>query len=334
MLAAVIGLYTQGPGGSDGFLVTKPHRLVLDPTTAAAVPRLLLRLHRQGADVAGAHLAARRGHRGPPGDGGAPRRRARQGRHLRHAPLLPADVPRGLHVGHPGRHHARGHLGALRRPARHRPDRHHATDRLHLDQPLRLHRAGDLRHDVHRVRRVDALHGQPRLHHGRPVPHRRDDGQPAREQADRRLRGLAAGHPPARRVLPRGGAVRSRPARARGLRRRVPHPGGHLPALPGGRGHRHRRHHPCGPLHPAHLQADGDRAGARDRRRHARPRWPREVGHRAPHRPVPRPRVLPQARPRPHQPGGLDDAAPHGRQRPRTGRPGERPCEHPQGGTK
>ncbi len=33
MLAAVIGLYTQGPGGSDGFLVTKLTGLVLDPTT-------------------------------------------------------------------------------------------------------------------------------------------------------------------------------------------------------------------------------------------------------------------------------------------------------------
>ena len=33
MLAAVIGLYTQGPGGSDGFLVEKLTGLALDPTT-------------------------------------------------------------------------------------------------------------------------------------------------------------------------------------------------------------------------------------------------------------------------------------------------------------
>ncbi len=33
MLAAVIGLYTQGPGGSDGFLVSKLTGLALDPTT-------------------------------------------------------------------------------------------------------------------------------------------------------------------------------------------------------------------------------------------------------------------------------------------------------------
>jgi NADH-quinone oxidoreductase subunit M len=33
MLASVIGLYTQGPGGADGFLVTKLTGLALDPTT-------------------------------------------------------------------------------------------------------------------------------------------------------------------------------------------------------------------------------------------------------------------------------------------------------------
>ena len=70
-------------------------------------------------------------------------------------------------------HHPRGGLGHLRRAARHRPDRHDAAHRVHLDQPLRLHRARDLRADQRRRGRVDPLHGQPRLLDRRAVPHRR-----------------------------------------------------------------------------------------------------------------------------------------------------------------
>ncbi len=45
----------------------------------------------------------------------------------------------------PGDHRAGGHRHRLRRDARHRPDRRDAADRLHLDQPLRVHHPGHLR---------------------------------------------------------------------------------------------------------------------------------------------------------------------------------------------
>ena len=45
-----------------------------------------------------------------------------------------------------------GHLDPLRRAAGDRADRHHAADRLHLGEPLRLHRAGHLRDDDARPR--------------------------------------------------------------------------------------------------------------------------------------------------------------------------------------
>ena len=51
----------------------------------------------------------------------------------------------------------------LRRTARHRPDRHHAADRLHLGEPLRLHRARHLRDDSRRRRRRSTLY---MLNHG------------------------------------------------------------------------------------------------------------------------------------------------------------------------
>ena len=117
---------------------------------AADVPRLLLRLRGQGTDVAGAHLAARRRDRGPPGHRGPARRRPGQGRHLRHDPVLPPAVPRGEPVGHARRARARRRVRAVRRAAGHRPDRHHAADRLHLREPLRLHRPRHLRPDDHR----------------------------------------------------------------------------------------------------------------------------------------------------------------------------------------
>ena len=156
----------RGPGRRrSGFLDREPHRQPrrLDRCAALDVRRLLHRVRRQGADVAGAHVAPGCRHRVASGDRRAARRRARQGRHLRHDPLLPPALPRGLAVGDAGRHRARRHLGHLRRAARHRPDRHDAAHRLHLDQPLRLHRPRHLRADDRRRRRLDPLHGQPRL---------------------------------------------------------------------------------------------------------------------------------------------------------------------------
>lgn len=63
---------------------SKPHRAVARPDAReVALPRLLPRVRDQGADVPGAHLAARRGTAGPRRDVDAARRRARQGRHVR-----------------------------------------------------------------------------------------------------------------------------------------------------------------------------------------------------------------------------------------------------------
>ncbi len=57
-----------GPGRPAGVPVLQPARAQHGPDhRAAAVPRLLLRVRRQGAAVAAAHLAARRRDRGPPG---------------------------------------------------------------------------------------------------------------------------------------------------------------------------------------------------------------------------------------------------------------------------
>ena len=261
-----------------------------------------------------------------PGDRRPARRRARQGRHLRDDPVLPAAVPRGQQVGHAGRHRAGGDLRALRRAARDRPDRHHATDRLHLDQPLRLHRARHLRHDDDRVRRVDALHGQPRLHHGRAVPLRRDarhgagaSGSPtsaAGSGSPRCSPGRCSS--PACPVWPCPGSERSSPSSSSwsGTFQRYPVAaviatvGIILAALYILLMYKRMVTGPA----PESAAGTLDLGG--------RERW--VVG--AAHRPVPRPRLLPQAGARRHQPGGLDDAAPHGGHRPRTGRPGERPA--------
>ena len=77
-----------------------------------AVPRLLHRLRDQGAAVAGPHLAARRRRRVDPRHRGAAGRRARQGRHVRDDPLLPAAVPGRLAAGLRA-----GRAGARRRSA-------------------------------------------------------------------------------------------------------------------------------------------------------------------------------------------------------------------------
>ena len=91
----------------------------------------------------------------------------------------------------------------------------------------------------------------------------------------------------------------------------VPRPGGHVHALPGGRGHRDHRHRPGRALHPAHVQARHDRAEAEPspRVRHRRTCRCRRRRGRPAHRLVPRARLLPEAGARPHQPGRGPDAA-------------------------
>ena len=97
--------------------------------------RVLLRLRRQAAGVAAAHLAAGRAHRGADRRLRAAGRRAHQDRRLRHAPLHGAAVPR--------RRARLPHLGADPRRDRHhlrrdhglRPEGHEAAGRLHERQP-------------------------------------------------------------------------------------------------------------------------------------------------------------------------------------------------------
>ena len=89
MLVALVYLYTKSGGSFD---IATWHKLPLSLSGAdPAVLRLLRRLRRQGADVAGPHLAARRARRGAHRRlGGAGRHHAEAGR-LRLPALLDAD---------------------------------------------------------------------------------------------------------------------------------------------------------------------------------------------------------------------------------------------------
>src|SRR5579863_925483 len=118
-----------------------------------AVARLLRLLRRQGADVAGAHLAAGRACRGSDRGLGHPRRHSLEDGRLRLHPLLAADVPARLALLHaadfqPLRHrrhlHLAGRLGA---------DRHEEAGRLFLGCPYGLRDDGRLRRDERGGRR-------------------------------------------------------------------------------------------------------------------------------------------------------------------------------------
>ena len=119
MLAAVIGLYVV-TAQSDAFasgtfdfreiVAAVVERRVRHESGSCqrAVPRLHVRVRGQGAAVAVASLAARRRSGGHPGQRGADDGRHGQGRHVRHAALLPAVVPRCVDVFPSGDHRARG----------------------------------------------------------------------------------------------------------------------------------------------------------------------------------------------------------------------------------
>ena len=81
------------------------------------VAGLFCLVRRQGADVAGAHLAAGRPCRGADGRFGYPHRHSLEAGRLRLHPLLAADVPAGLGLFHAADLHAerdRGHLHLAR----------------------------------------------------------------------------------------------------------------------------------------------------------------------------------------------------------------------------
>ena len=97
MLLAILAVYFQT--GSTDIEVALTHAF---PGRAAemAVARLLRLVRGQGADVAGAYLAARRACRGADRGLGDPRRRAAEDGRLRLRPLLAADVPARLGLFH------------------------------------------------------------------------------------------------------------------------------------------------------------------------------------------------------------------------------------------
>jgi NADH:ubiquinone oxidoreductase subunit 5 (subunit L)/multisubunit Na+/H+ antiporter MnhA subunit len=271
MLAAVIALYVQGPGGADGFLLTKLAGIQLAPGTekwiflgffiAFAVKAPMVPVHTWLPDAAAESRPATAtllvGVLDKVGTYGM----------IRFCLEL---FPGASQWGHPGGSRPGPGVSALRGLASHRADRPHAAHRLHLDQPLRLHRAGHLRDDLHELGRVELLHDQPRVLDGWPVPRRRDADQPPREQANSGLRGLATSRPWPRRRVAHRRALRPGVAGPRVVRLGVPRPGRHLPALPGGRHHRDDRHHPGRALHLADVPAHHDRREARERGWHTR----------------------------------------------------------------
>jgi NADH-quinone oxidoreductase subunit M len=128
-------------------------------------------------------------------------RRARQGRHVRLPALLPAAVPAGQRAARAAGAGAVGDRHPVRGAARGGAEGHEPVRRLHLDRPLRLHRAGHLRLLDAGVRRLGALHGQPR-----PLDrHAVRDGRPARLARrvahDQRLRRCGQARPGARRCF-------------------------------------------------------------------------------------------------------------------------------------
>ena len=100
MLVALLYLYNKS-GGS--FAILDWHKLPLAARRAeAAVLRLPVRLRGEGADVAGAHLAAGRAHRGAHRRLGGARGDPAEARRLRLRPLHAADPARRLARARPG----------------------------------------------------------------------------------------------------------------------------------------------------------------------------------------------------------------------------------------
>ena len=147
--------------------------------------------------------------------------------------------PDAAHTFAPADHRAEPHRDHLRRDRRARPAGPEEARRLLLGQPhglrdarhLRLQRAGDAGRDP--------PDGQPRPHHGRPVParrrHLRADPRPDDREDGRRCRADARLRRDVRILRLRLGG----PARPVGLRRRVPHPRRGVRVQPGGGRGRH-----------------------------------------------------------------------------------------------
>ena len=179
-------------------------------------------------------------------------------------------------------HHAGGHRHRLWRDRCHRPDRRDATDRLHLDIPLRVHHPGTLRDDEPGPIRGDALHGQPRHLDGGTVPDRRIPGVPQGNSADHRLRRCAEVAPVLAGTFLVAGLGHVVATRLRAVHQRVPGPDRNFHALPRLGGFLGVGSGALCDLHPVDLSADDDRSGERGQRPPARPSppgtrssWPR-----------------------------------------------------------
>ncbi len=276
MLVAVIALYLQGPGGTDGFLIERLTGLTIDPTTerllfvgfflAFAVKAPMVPFHTWLPDAATESTPAT-------------------------ATLLVGVLDKV------------GTFGMIRFCLQLFPDASQwatpvvvalavisviygallaigQTDMMRLISYTSVSHFGFIVLGIFAFTSVgqagsDALHGQPRLLDGGAVPLRGDAraSTPHQQQAHRRLRRVAARHPGPRGDLPRGRSVSPRAAGSVELRVRVPRARRVVLDATGRHRHRDRGHHPRGALHPADVQADHDRAqarGAGGRGRHGR----------------------------------------------------------------
>ncbi len=154
------------------------HHRGADPQFSArpaemAVSRLPRLVRGQGADVAGAHLAARRACRGADSRVGDPRRSAVEDGRLRVHPVLVADVPARRGLFHPADVRLERDRGDLHLVCRARADRHEKADRLFLDRPYGLCDDGDFRADQRGGAGRDDPDAEPWPRLGRAVPVRR-----------------------------------------------------------------------------------------------------------------------------------------------------------------
>ena len=182
MLLAIMAMYWQA--GTTDIAVLLRHSLPARHA-ALAVVRLLRLVRGEDADVAGAHLAARRACRGADRGLGHPRRDPAEDGRLRLPALLAADVParlgrfRAVHV------HAVGDRHRLHLAGRAGAGGHEEADRLFVGRPHGLRHHGHLRRDHAGRRRRHLPDGVARHRLGRAVPLRRRGLRPHAHPRDR-----------------------------------------------------------------------------------------------------------------------------------------------------
>ncbi len=191
MLLALLAMWFQA-GTTDIAVLLKTQFPVGD--AELAVPRLLRLVRGEGADVAGAHLAARCACRGADRRLGHPGRRAAEDGRLRLPALLGADAAAGLGAFRAVDLHPVGRRGDLHLAGRAGAGGHEEADRLFLgraygrgdDRHLHLQRAG------HPGRAVPDAVARHRLR--RAVPCRRRGLRPHPHARDRALRRPGRSH--------------------------------------------------------------------------------------------------------------------------------------------